>query len=262
MIIISKILFFTSHHGFYTMIILFVLFCVLCILMKKTWLLIPIMPLIILTRFRVQILNASFLNKYEVGSTAVIASNTKRNSTLKAWLLIPIIPLATLNAFAGQYLNAWFLNKYGVESTAIITSDVETNSTLNDQYIHDYETIVKKQDGKYITTSLSTTTAAIYPIENAIRIPQVNKPFPVKYIPGYEKNIVILYYQSEEGKIVNKYEKEAPINKAKIKYDADSSNKEFIEEYIYALEDYVKSYNDEKYKLKIEELKEELKQLK
>jgi len=214
MIIISKILFFASHHGFYTVIILFLFFGLI------SWV------------------------------------------TKKALFLIPIIPLAILNGFGGQFLNAWFLNKYGTESTAIITSDVETNSTLNDQYIHDYEAIVKKQDGKYTDTFFSTTTAAIYPIENAIRIPQVNKTFPVKYIPGYEKNIVILYDQSNEGKMQNKYEKEAPIQKAKIKYEADPTNKEFVEEYISALEDYVKSYDDKNYKMKIEELKKELRQLK
>lgn len=214
MIFISKILFFTSHHGFYTVIMLFVFFGLL-----------------------------SFVTK-------------------KAWFLAPIIPLAILNGFAGQYLNAWYLNKYGVESTAIITSDVETNSTLNDMYIHDYEAIVKKQDGKYTSTFFSTTSATIYPIENAIRIPQMGQYFPVKYIPGYEKNIVILYYQSEEGNNMLKYEKKAPIESAKIKYEADKTNKEFIEEYISAMEDYVKSYDNEEYKVKIEELKTELKQLK
>lgn len=214
MITLSKILFFTSHHGFYTMILLFVFFCLFSFLTKK-W-----------------------------------------------WFLLPILPLGIANAFAGQFLNAWFLNKYGVESTAIVTSDVETNSTLNDQYIHDYEAIVKKQDGKYIDTFFSTTTASIYPIENAIRIPQVDQPFPVKYIPGYEKNIVILYEQSDEGKMQNKYEKEAPIHKAKIKYEADRTNKEFIKEYISALENYTESYNDENYKTKTEELKKELNQLK
>ncbi|MDQ0594746.1 hypothetical protein QFZ37_003115 [Chryseobacterium ginsenosidimutans] len=140
MVSLSKILFFTSHHGFYTVIILFLVFSLLSAVTKK------------------------------------------------GLFLIPIIPLAILNGFAGQFLNAWFLNTYGVESTAIITSDVETNSTLNDQYIHDYEAIVKKQDGKYVSTFFSTTSAAIYPIENSIRIPHINKPFPVKFIPGYEKN--------------------------------------------------------------------------
>lgn len=213
MVLISKILFFTSHHGFYTVILLFVFFGLLSYLTKK------------------------------------------------AWLLIPIIPLAILNGFGGQFLNAWFLNKYGVESTAIITSDVETNSTLNDMYIHDYEAIVKKQDGKYTTTFFSTTSATIYPISNSIRIPD-DKDIPVKYIPGYEKNIVILYDHSREGKILLQYEKLAPVNSAKTKYEADKTNKEFIEEYIAALENYLKYYNDEAYKEKIKELKQELKQLK
>jgi len=213
MVLISKVLFFISHHGFYTVILLLVFFGGLSYLTKK------------------------------------------------AWLLIPIIPLAILNGFGGQFLNAWFLNKYGVESTAIITSDVETNSTLNDMYIHDYEAIVKKQDGKYTTTFFSTTTAAIYPIRNSIRIPG-DKDIPVKYIPGYEKNIVILYDQSREGKILLQNEKLAPVNSAKIKYEADRTNKEFIKEYINALEDYVKDYDDENYNKKIEELRQELKQLK
>ncbi|MGL6128224.1 hypothetical protein [Chryseobacterium artocarpi] len=214
MVLISKILFFTSHHGFYTVIILIMFFGLLSTLTKK------------------------------------------------AWFLIPIIPLAILNGFGGQFLNAWFLNQYGVESTAIITSDVETNSTLNEMYIHDYEAIVKKQDGKYISTFFSTTTASIYPIENAIRIPRLEQTFPVKYIPGYEKNIVILYNQSEEGKAVLKYSKLAPVNSARIKYEADKTNKEFIKEYISALEDYVKSYDDKDSKLKIEQLKQELELLK
>ncbi|MFZ4927789.1 hypothetical protein [Chryseobacterium sp. Mn2064] len=214
MVLISKILFFTSHHGFYTVILLIVFFVLLSYVTKKVW------------------------------------------------FLIPIIPLAILNGFGGQFINAWFLNQYGTESTAIITSDVETNSTLNDMYIHDYEAIVKKQDGKYTSTFFSTTTAAIYPIENAIRIPRTEVSFPVKYIPGYEKNIVILYAQSEQGQTELKYSKLAPINSAKIKYEADRTNREFIEEYISALEDYIQYYDDENYKSKLKELKEELKHLK
>lgn len=211
MIFVSKILFFTSHHGFYTVIILVLVFGLL-----------------------------SFVTK-------------------KGWFLIPILPLAILNGIGGQFLNAWFLNKYGTESTAIITSDVETNSTLNDQYIHDYEAIVKKLDGKYINTFFSTTTASIYPIENAIRIPQVEKPFPVKFIPGYEKNIVILYHQSEDGKILEKYQLQAPINSARIKYEADPTNQEFIREYIEALENYLKVYDDKAFKIRLKELQSQRK---
>ncbi|MDN3693976.1 hypothetical protein QWZ06_17690 [Chryseobacterium tructae] len=214
MVLISKILFFTSHHGFYTVILLFLIFGLLSYLTKK------------------------------------------------AWLLIFAIPLSILNGLCGQFLNAWFLNQYGVQSTAIITSDVETNSTLNEMYIHDYEAVVRKQDGKYVSTFFSTTSATIYPIENAIRIPRMEQSFPVKYIPGYEKNIVILYNESEEGKAALKYSKLAPVNTARIKYEADRTNKEFVAEYIIALENYLNTYDDEAYKIQLEVLKKELKQLK
>jgi len=213
MVLISKVLFFVSHHGFYTVLIIIFLFGLLSKITKK------------------------------------------------AWLLIFILPLSIANGFASQFLNAWFLNKYGVESSAIITSDIQTNSTLNDHYIHDYEAIVKKKDGKYVDTYFSTTSAAIYPIENSIRIPQIDEPFPVKYIPGYEKNIVILYYQSEEGRNLQHYEKQRPVTSAKIKYEADSTNEEFIKEYISALEDYLDTYENEDYRKKIIELKKELQRL-
>ena len=214
MILISKILYFFSHHGFLSVIFFILFFSLISYLTKKAW-----------------------------------------------WLILIII-FSFANGFAGQYLNAWFLNQYGVESTAIITSDVQTNSTLNDQYIHDYGAIVKKLDGKYEETSFSTMTAAIYPIENAIRIPQVGKVFPLKFIPGFEKNIVILYHESNEGKALKQYELQQPINTAKIKYEADPTNKDFIEEYISALENYLKTYSDDSYQLKINELKQELETLK
>lgn len=210
MIIISKILFFLSHHGFYAVIIFILFFGIIAYLTKKAW-----------------------------------------------WLIL-ILPFSIVNGIGGQFINAWFLNQYGVESTAIITSDIETNSTLNDQYIHDYEAIVKKQDGKYVDTYFSTTSAALYPIENAIRIPRTEQPFPVKYIPGYEKNIVILYQESYEGKQLKEYEKIRPINTARIKYEADPTNKDFISEYLNALEDYLKTYDNLEYRNKAEQLKKEL----
>ena len=175
------------------------------------------------------------------------------------------IVLPVVNVFTIHFLNAWFLNKYGIESTAKIVSDVETNSTLNDFYIHDYEALVKKQDGKYITTHFSTTTAAIYPISNAIHIPNLNTTFPVKYIVGFEKNIVILFDKSEEGKNLLRYKIQQPIETARLKYETDKTNKEFIEGYLTALKTYTKLYDDEQsmaYQEIIVGLEREISQLK
>jgi len=217
MVFLSKILYFISHHGFYTTLILILFF-----------------------------LTASYLTK-------------------KIWVLILIIPFSVANGVCSQYLNAWFLNKYGVKSNAIITSDIETTSTLNDQYIHDYEAIVRKQDGKYVSTSFSSTFATVYPIENAIHIPRMSKTFPVKYIVGYEENMVILYNEYEEGQKLLRYEKQAPIISARMKYEADKTNKDFIEGYIAALKGYTETYQDknsEKYNHLIRELQQELDGLK
>ncbi|WP_238640090.1 hypothetical protein [Chryseobacterium elymi] len=82
MIFISKILFFTSHHGFYTVIILLVFFGLLSYVTKKAWFLAPILPLAILNGVGGQYLNAWFLNKYGVESTAIITSDVETNSTL------------------------------------------------------------------------------------------------------------------------------------------------------------------------------------
>lgn len=106
MVLISKILYFISHHGFLTVLLLILIFGGLAYWRKK------------------------FI------------------------YAILIIPLSIANAFASQFLNAWFLNKYGTESLATLVADEQTNSTLNDQYIHDYEAIVRKPDGKYISTYL------------------------------------------------------------------------------------------------------------
>ena len=214
MIILSKILYFLSHHGFYSVLIFILFFGLLSIVTKKFW------------------------------------------------LLIFIIPLSIANGLGSQFLNALFLNTYGVQSTAIVTSDIETNSTLNNKYIHEYEAIVKKQNGQYVETNFSTMSAAIYPIENAIKIPDADQEFPVKFIPGYEKNIVILYQQSDEGKKLQQYKLQEPINSAKIKYEADPTNKEFIEEYISALEDYLKVHENVEYRTKINHLKKEAQALK
>lgn len=176
---------------------------------------------------------------------AVITSLLFRNIFYAIISFILAIVFSVVNAFTIHFLNAWFLNSYGVESIAKMVADVETNSTLNDYYIHDYEAVVKKQDGKYITVKFSTTTAAIYPISNSIRIPSINSTFPVKYIPDFEKNIVILFDKTEEGKALLRYESLQPIETARLKYEVDKTNKEFIDDYIKALKAYIKLYNDE-----------------
>lgn len=148
-----------------------------------------------------------------------------------------LVPMA--NIFCAHMLNAWFLNAYGERSTAVITHGEETNSMLNDQYIWDYDALVKTLDGKDVITGFSTMSASIYPIRNRILIPPIGDKFVVKFIPGYEKNFVILSDESLYGILQVIYEKKGQIEKARRMFEASPNNEEFKQAYRTAMQAFV-----------------------
>lgn len=147
--------------------------------------------------------------------------------------------LAFANVFLGHIVNAWFLNTWGVRASAVITHGEQTNSMMNDYYIWDYDAVVKTADGRDVVTKFSTMSAAIYPIRNTILIPNTGEEFFVKYIPGYEKNIVILSDESRYGKMRIIYENRGPVDKAAAQLAVSPNNKEFKEEYLRELKKFV-----------------------
>jgi len=158
----------------------------------------------------------------------------------KNYIYMPIcFALAIANVFAGQFANAWFLATFGERGTGVITASEQTNSTLNDEYIWDYDAVVQTKEGKDVVTSFSTTTASTYPIRNAILIPPDGERFVVKYIPGFERNIVIMVDESAYGKRFLSFENLKPVQKARRQYEASPDNKFFREEYLKALQNFV-----------------------
>jgi hypothetical protein len=175
-------------------------------------------------------------------------------------IVFPIVAFvfSMINAFTGQFVNAAFLNAFGTRSTAVITRATETNSTLNDQYIYDYDFIVQKGNGNYEKGTFSTTTASIYPISNAINIPQTGVKFPVKYIPGFEKNIVILFNETESATDIKRSEGLSILDKARIQYETSPEDTSFKQEYINALEKFIndnKGQDNASYENKLNELR-------
>jgi hypothetical protein len=163
----------------------------------------------------------------------------------KIYFIIAAFILSVINAFTGQFLNAMFLNAFGTRSIAVITQAVQTNSTLNDQYIYDYDFIVQKTDGSYVKGTFSTTTASIYPITNAINIPETGKKFPVKYIPGFEKNIVILFNETDDARSLKRADGLSTINKMRIQYETSPEDRSFKQDYIDALERFIRDNKDQ-----------------
>lgn len=144
-----------------------------------------------------------------------------------------LLPMA--NIFCAHMLNAWFLNTFGEKSTAVITYSEQTNSTLNDAYIWDYDALVKTLEGKDVESGFSTTSAAIYPIRNRILIPPVGQLFFVKFIPGYEKNFVILSDESLYGKMLLISKKREKVEKARRMFEASPANSTFKQAYRQAM---------------------------
>ncbi len=147
--------------------------------------------------------------------------------------------LAMLNIFTGQFLNAWFLAHNGLKGTALITFSRQTNSTLNDQYIWEYDVLIQTAEGKDIITEFSTTTTSLYPIRNEIQIPPEGERFVVKYIRGFEKNIVVMVDESPYGKRRIVYENMEATQKAERQYSASPGNNTFKEAYRNALRDFI-----------------------
>ncbi|MDH1487242.1 hypothetical protein N5E70_21015, partial [Stenotrophomonas sp. GD03712] len=112
---------------------------------------------------------------------------------------IVVFPLAMLNIFLGSFLNATFLNAVGERGVAVIVKAEETNSTLNEQYIWRYEAVLRTAEGRDVEVVFHTNTAAMWPLENTIRIPAQDQPFVVKYTPGFPRNFVILTNESPHG---------------------------------------------------------------
>lgn len=109
------------------------------------------------------------------------------------------LPLALANVFLGQFANAAWVNGIGERGEAVIVKAEQTSSTLNERYIWRYEAVVHTADGRDVEVVFHTNTAALWPLENAIRIPAQDQPFMVKYAPGFPRSFVILTNESPHG---------------------------------------------------------------
>ena len=148
------------------------------------------------------------------------------------------------NIFTGHFFNALFLNAFGTPGTAVIVQSEQTNSTLNDQYIWEYHAVMKTADGRDVKITFDTMSASIYPIRNAILIPPEKETFVVKYIPGVERNVVIMSDESDYGKQRLIYEARAPVEKAAAQLAVSPSNPEFIAEYRDALQTFLRNQRE------------------
>jgi len=158
---------------------------------------------------------------------------------------VVVFPLALLNIFLGQYANAAFLNLVGERGEAVIVHAAQTSSMLNEQYIWRYDVVLHTADGDDVETTIHTDTAALWPLENAIRIPAVDQPFAVKYTPGFPRNFVILTRDSPHGIALARSRARERVEVAGRKLHFSPSNAGFRAAYRQELEQWLQVQGDD-----------------
>jgi hypothetical protein len=177
------------------------------------------------------------------------------------FLIIPFFLFGLANVFTGHIWNALFLNGFGTKGSAVIVHQRETNIQLNDQYIWEYDAVLKTADNRDVAVHFDTMSASIYPIRNEILIPPENEVFMVKYIPGFERNIVILSDESDYGKRLIIDQDKGPVEKAAGQYGVSPGNPAFIKEYRAALATFITKHRNDADPDLIEGYQRELEQL-
>jgi hypothetical protein len=160
-------------------------------------------------------------------------------------LMLPFCLLIPIVDFGAPFANAFFLNAFGTRGSAVIVHKEETDTMLNNSYIWDYDGVLKTADGREISLQFSTNSVAIYPLRNEILIPPENDPFIVKYIPGFERNIVIMCDESNYGKRRKIQRDLAPVERAAGRYAVSPANQEFSKEYRAALQTFLRKHRDD-----------------
>jgi hypothetical protein len=160
-------------------------------------------------------------------------------------LVIPFFLLSPISFFTAPFLNALFLNAFGTTGKAVIVHKQETNEQFNDNYVWDYDGVLKTADGRDVAIHFRTTSATIYPIRNEILIPPANESFVAKYIPGFERNIVIMSVESNYGKRLKIEQDRAPVEKAAGQYAVSPTNHVFLKEYQAALQTFISKHRSD-----------------
>ena len=168
-----------------------------------------------------------------------------RRQVLWCGLVVPFFLLSSFSYFIVPFANALFLDAFGTRGTAVTVRKQETNEMLNESYIWGYDAVLKTADGRELALQFSTTSVAIYPIRNQILIPPENDPFIIKYIPGFERNIVVMCDESGYGKRRKIERDTAPVEKAAGQYAVSPTNQAFIKEYRAALQAFLRKHRDD-----------------
>jgi len=146
------------------------------------------------------------------------------------------------NVFTGSMANALFVNAFGRYGSAVITHAEQTSSQLNEQYVWAYDAVLKTADGRDVKFHFDTLSASLYPVRNEIELPPKGERFVVKYMPGFERSVVIMRDESPFGRRRLVQRARAPVERARAQLAASPGNDGFRQEYRQALQQFLGTY--------------------
>lgn len=150
------------------------------------------------------------------------------------------------NIFAGHFVNSYFLALNGEASTAKIILEKQTSVKMSDtSFIVDYDVAVQSKSGAIVLAKLDTSSLAIYPLRNQILVPPQGESFVVKFIPGVEKNFVIMSDESNYGRQRIIADAWMEVQEKAALCDANSQDEKSRNEYREALQEFRDRYKQD-----------------
>ena len=164
----------------------------------------------------------------------------KATRTVGTLAIVPLVFfLCIANLIAGHWINAFFVKSVGVYGSAIMVDTRDAGFMINDWEASYYDILITTAEGQEILTSGTEMSIPLYPLRNSIFMPPLNEKFVVKYVPGDEKNIVIMVDESNYGKRRLLSEARQPVDRARRLYEASPGNLDFVQQYRQALETFI-----------------------
>jgi hypothetical protein len=178
------------------------------------------------------------------GLLGTLLARITKNRIWHALWIIGFV-LGVLNVFFMSSLNAVFLANFGVAGKAVITHAQRTNSQLNNQFTWAYDAVMTTADGRDVGTGFDTMSANIYPPRNRIDVPPVGERFVIRYIPGFERNIVIMRDESPFGRRQQVQDALVSVERARGRWQASPANPDFKADYRNVLRSFLGNYKQD-----------------
>lgn len=160
------------------------------------------------------------------GLLILFAKPAKRAKLLLlSWIFLTTSTLV-LSLFLRPHIVVYLTNRYGIEAQGQVVNIESLNRWHNEIRVKRHHIIYRDQEGKVVETFFDTDDFNIYPWQNRVRYPTLNKTFRLKFLPSRPQYIIIMRELGAEhcealmGKLAE----------AKRKLDFDPTNVQYSEQ--------------------------------